>query len=134
MQTRPGRWGRTAGSRSRPGAEGATGCAPGEAASEPIRRERVEDVGPVVRECVEAVQVRLRRIVRHAGERDRVLVAVVLVVAVIVLLIRVAAGDLPTLVDVPDRLQVERLRLRVVEGGDRQRIAEIVLRGDVRLA
>lgn len=80
--------------------------------SVPDRREQIEDVGVVRLEGVPAVEIALRRIVRHARERDRVRIAVELVVVVVVLLVGVATGDRPVLVE-PVSPLVERYGLDV---------------------
>ncbi len=98
---------------------------------EPVGHLQVEDVRVTVRERVVAVEVAERSALRAgrddaAGaavrdDRQRVLVPVGRDVVVAVLEVRVAAGERPVPVVVPDALQVDVLLLAVVEVVDGKR-------------
>src|SRR5689334_14120572 len=83
----------------------------------PVVHEELQDVRAVPRLRIRAIQVRV--LVRRA--RHGVLVTVHLRVAVFVALVGPSAGERPCLVEGVDALEVERLLLGVVPGGDRQR-------------
>src|SRR5437868_1567885 len=92
-------------------------CAIGRPPLESVVDQEVQDVRGVPRLRVRAVQVAV--LVGRAG--DGVLVAVHLRVAVLIALIRPAAGEGPRLAECVHALQVEGFALGVVPRGDGQR-------------